>query len=188
MTSDAYEVESEPGRTLEFLAEVERATRSRLRLFWFPMLVFGLIQALAALPAALWGPEALGAYWLLLAPVGTLICLGFYRRTEYSIGLAESGRPYAMVIAALAAGNFTLPMIVQGDPGWATTIWTGLCYLGFARLERSAPVLATALTLITIGVAVAFLIEDNGSVITSVAVGATLLAGGFYCRKLYVKQ
>lgn len=174
--------------TVEFVDSVTSATRNQLSLFWYPMLVFGVLSLIAGFVAFLGGVTAAGVVWFIGGPIGSIATTVHYQRSTESIGLRTDATPSFVIVALLALGTFTLPFVVGGDPAWAISLWTGTCYLGFAWLERSRAVAAVAATFLSLGlafIAVSVPVEFGWFSLIS---GAALLVGGTHARPRRVIQ
>jgi len=171
--------------TVDFIDAVVEHTRARGAVFWFPMIVFGTISLAAALVALVAGYEWIGLHWMIFGPIGGFVTTRFYTRHERLQGLIRSALPYFALVVFLAAGNFLLALTADGDPGAATTIWTGICYLGFAALERSSTIALSAGALVACGFMLLAADVADPSATGAAFTGLALLIGGFTLRRRY---
>lgn len=138
--------------TLLELKELRQRTRSRLDDYWFPLVVFGALSILSAPCSWLLDGAAMGLFWLVAAPAGSVAVSVHCRRRELSLGLGAEATPYVLTaagifIAAMAAvalgGALDLDTIAALGPPLAVS----LGYVVFARLVRSGFVATLALGL-----------------------------------------
>ena len=167
---------------VEFVDSVTAATRSRLSLFWFPMVAFGVVSLFAAIAVYLFGLDAAGLVWFVGGCVGGIATTVHYQRSNESDGLRTDATPYFFVVAVLALGNFLLPFLIDGDPAWAISLWTGASYLAFARLERSSTILLVAGSFVALGLLFFALSVPLEFVWFSAVSGVVLLIGARAAR------
>jgi len=138
--------------TLMELRALRLRTRSRLDHYWFPLVVFGGLS-IASAPLA-WLPDgaAVGLFWLVAAPAGSVAVSIHCRRREVSLGLGARARPYLLTaggifFAAMAAvtlgGALDLDMLAAVGPPLAVSAG----YLVFGHLVHNGFVMTLALAL-----------------------------------------
>ncbi|CAN5746646.1 hypothetical protein BH23ACT10_BH23ACT10_35120 [soil metagenome] len=150
------------------------------------MLVFGCLSVGAAGVAAIAEPVLIAVYWMLAGPVGMLITVRMLRRRETAFGLFVDGTSHWLIVVVLGVGVFGMPFVVGPEPGAFQTVWIGLCYLGFAWLERSAPVLGAAVVMIVAGVALAWSQAAQPNAWSALITGVVLLVGGAVVRRRWL--
>ena len=144
-------------REIVRLDAVGRAPRTEV---WFPLLVFGLVNAVATPTVLVMGRDHLGSYYLPAALVGGVLCALHYRRTGRVTGLQAPLFAWlgvivvAAVVAAVCSGT-------GRDEGWRELNLAGpgvALSLGYAVLgvwARSTILLAAvAATAVVIAFAV----------------------------------
>jgi hypothetical protein len=151
------------------LDHLRRRTRSTRQAYWFPLLVFGLIEAASALVAdpGLTGSPIVtgfravenqtGYHTLLLVSIaGTALTLWWYRRHADRTGVETPVRPVRIaavgasaivVLGAFLAGLVPLVLLyyVFGVPGNGWLFVVAAVLLALAVVERSALLWAVAL-------------------------------------------
>ena len=84
-----------------------------------PQLVeFVAVGLAGAVVAYVFGPAVLGLLWLVGGTLGGVATARFYSREENSAGLRRDAGPTFVVLAVLAIGVFTVPIVRPSDPGW----------------------------------------------------------------------
>jgi hypothetical protein len=138
--------------TLMELKELRQRTRSRLDDYWFPLVVFGALSIASAPFSWLLDGAAMGLFWLVAAPAGSVAVSVHCRRRELSLGLGADARPYLLTasgifVVAMAAvtlgGAFDREMLAAVGPPLAVSAG----YLIFGHLVRSHVVTTLALGL-----------------------------------------
>lgn len=167
------------------LREVEllrRRTGSVARSFWFPLSLFGVLCVVAA-PLCLLSEVAVGIYWTVAGPGGTVLTARYFRKRESSIGVAVKQQPYVLtacsiVVAAAAIGVFGHGAVQSAGPLLAVAAG----YLVFARLDRSvALALIGAAMGLAVGAAILADVHDACSLLLLVF-GASMIAIGMTYR------
>ncbi len=161
---------------------LQRQTDSVARSFWFPLLLFGALCAVAA-PLCLLSEVGVGIYWTFAGPGGTLVTARYFRRRESSLGVAVRRRPYvitacSILLAAAAMGVFGHGTIQSAGPLLAVAFG----YLVFARLDRS---FVLAVIGVTLGLAVgAVIVADlhEASALLLCVFGASMIGVGLVYR------
>lgn len=174
---------------LNDVERLRRRTRADLRATWFPLVLFGVLSMASAAVAWRFGPSALGLFWAMAAPVGSVATGVYYSRREHRMGLEAPVAPYVIVAGVIIVGAF-----VTGGLGGALgatavsvfgpPLWISAGYLLFARLARSRGLAAVAVALATLTVAtgVAKMQPDQAAWILSLAYGAAFLVTGLVFR------
>src|ERR1700687_2439984 len=107
----------EQSQAKALLNATERArtrTRSVLSANWFPMILF-VVLALVSVPVAeFWSWTAVGALWLVGAPLGTLATALWYRSRATEIGLSANPWPYVITAVAIVVGCTATGMAGRG--------------------------------------------------------------------------
>ncbi len=174
---------------LDQVARVRRRTRRTLGALWFPLVLFGSLTLLSGLVSWRVGAEALGAYWLVAAPVGSVATSLFYRRRERRVGLEMPTRPALLAVAVIVLGAFGSGAL-GGALGAETLsavgppLFVSAGYLLFAQIEGS-PLLggvAAALAVTALGVAVAGTAPADAATLLAVVYGVTFLLTGLAFR------
>lgn len=163
--------------TLRFVDDVGTSTRSHLQLFWFPLLVFGVVSLGAAVVEVIGTGFTVGLYWMVCGVVGGMLTSRHYERREDDLGLIRDAKPYLVIVALLAIGAFVLPIITF--PGWPNAIWVGMCYLAFAWLERNIFVGWAAALMVALGVVFSIVDVSHEPAWISVATGLVLILCGY---------
>lgn len=101
----------------------------------FPLVVWGALTLLSAIPA--WFPPeaALGAYWLAAAPLGTVVVWRHFRGLERRIGVETPGGRAAMLWGVGLAAVASATGVLWGAVPVCYVLASG--YAGFAWLVRS---------------------------------------------------
>jgi len=167
---------------------IRRETRRALQALWFPLVLFGSLTLISALVSWRAGSQALGLYWLVAAPLGSVAIALFFRRRERLVGLQLPVAPALLAVAVIFVGSFASGAAADvldeemlsaiGPP-----LFVSAGYLMFARLEHSVVVAAVATALAVTALAVAAAGTTPTSAATLLAViygGALLLTGGAY--------
>ena len=181
--------------TLDQLDEVKRRTRADLRVFWFPLVLFGGLTLVSAGVIVLFDDRALGVYWPLAGPLGGIATSWYYHRHERSVGVERWAAPHVatavlIVVGASLAGGVgsatDAPLLAAVGP----YLVVAAGYLVFAWLERSTHVAAVALALgglaAVLGVAG---FEAEAAALTLALLGGALLLGtGLWQRSLHSRR
>lgn len=96
------------------------------------------------------------------------------------------GPSHWLIVALLGIGVFAMPFVVRPEPGAFQTVWIGMCYVGFAWLERSAPVLGAAAIMIVAGLVLAWSHAAQPNVWSALITGVVLLVGGAVVRRRWL--
>jgi hypothetical protein len=181
-----------PDQALETIREVERVrkeTRRRLSSFWFPLVVFGVLNLLSV--PVVWTSfgAAVGLYWVAASAVGFFLIGRHYRRRERDVGLGAAGLPYLLTGWAIIVGSFLVAglggstdhqMVAALGPGFVVAAG----YTVFAWLERSFWLAGVALAIGAVSgvLALSDLEPYQAATILANATGWTLLATGLLLR------
>ena len=166
--------------TLRQVHDVRQRTRAAIHPVWFILLTFGLL-GLASIPFAFVGNGlGTGLFWLAAGPAGGVATGRYYRKRAARVGAWVNGRAYIVLgaaafvaawVGALATGSAAVPMLVAA-----------VSYLGFARLERSWPVVGVAVVIAAASVVVAATDPPNAAVVLALVFGLTFTATGLVLR------
>lgn len=136
---------------------IRTQTRSTMHAMWFPLVLFGVLTLASAGVSWRNGAEALGLFWLVAGPIGTVITFLFYWRWENRIGLDAPRFPSLFAVAVIVIGCFgtgvaggilDAPRLATAGPPLAISIG----YLLFAWMGRSVALGVTALALAVLDV------------------------------------
>jgi hypothetical protein len=131
---------------------IRERTRITMHAVWFPCLLFGALALLGSAASRRYGGAALGAFWLVAAPVGIVATSLYYRRREHRVGLEGPVLPTLVGVAVIVIGCFATgfgggalgaPTLSAAGPPLAISAG----YLIFAWIYRSAVVAVMALAL-----------------------------------------
>lgn len=170
-------------RALQQVEAVRGRARTQVRSTWFPCLVFGFLTLLSAPVGLRWGGPAIGAYWLVAAPLGIGVVARWSVRRERRAGLEGPVLPYALtaaaiVAAAFAAGAFGSAAVQVAGPPLAVS----LGHLWLARIDREPVLAAVALGLAVLVLGVVALRLPGAPALLAVAYGAVFTATGLVLR------
>lgn len=166
-------------REVARLDAVGRAPRTEV---WFPLLIFGLINAVATPVVLVIGREHLGAYYLPAALIGGVLCAVHYRQAGRVTGIQAPLFAWLGVIAGTAA-IAAICSAAGREEGWSALNLAGpgiALSLGYGILAvwaRSTPLLV-AVAATTVAIAVAVHITDGDRAI-AVQVGSW--SAVFFC-------
>jgi len=132
----------QPTDASDLIQRTERArrrTRSILRAGWFPLILFGALTIGSASVAEAAPGRVLGLYWLVGAPLATLVTALWYWRREEALGVSGEGRAHVAAGVALLVAASAVGWLGHGEPlGYAAvTLVIGAGYAVFAYLDRS---------------------------------------------------
>lgn len=160
---------------------IRERTRSSLPGMWFPLVLFGALSLASAAVSWRDGGAALGVYWLIAAPVGSIATTIFYRRAEHRIGLEAPVLPTLVGVAVILVGCFGAGMLgalldapTLSAAGPPLAVSTG--YLIFAWINRSAAIAVTAFVLAALDVA---LVATNATADTLATVLSAFYGAAF---------
>ncbi|MEA2826478.1 MAG: hypothetical protein QOG43_917 [Actinomycetota bacterium] len=169
---------------LRHVESVRSQTRSLLRAFWFPLVVFGAITLASALVQWAWPGAAVGLFWALAGPVGGVTVGRFYQSRQLRLGLSRPARPYILTAIGIFVGAFALPILTHGDlQEVVSTFAVAAGYLAFAWLERTGWLVLLALLMAAIPLVVLAAGVDHPGAVTAAATGAALVATGVLSRR-----
>lgn len=174
----------EAATTLDEIESLRRQTRRALRSFWFPLVVFGPLMLASGVLALVAEGVAIGIFWAVAAPAGTVAVWRHYRHRESSLGLSLPAMPYVVVTMAMVAGAFALPAATSGDVQEVVSVWAiAAGYAAFAALDREPWLgwLAAALALVPLVLLVTA--PDLAAAGTGIVLGVCFLATGLVFRR-----
>lgn len=174
---------------LDQVARVRRSTRLSVGALWFPLVLFGFLSLVSGAVSWRVGADALGAYWLVAAPIGSVATSLFYRRRERRVGLEMPAGPALLAVAVIILGAFGTGAL-GGALGAETLsavgppLFVSIGYLMFARLERSLLLggVAAGLAVTALAVAVAGMAAAEAATLLAVVYGVTLMLTGLAYR------
>lgn len=166
-------------REIVRLEAVGRAPRTEV---WFPLLIFGLINALATPTVLVIGRDHLGSYYLPAALVGSVLCAFHYRRAGRVSGLQTPIVAWlgvivvSTVVAALCSST-------GREEGWRALNLAGpgvALTFGFAVLAvwARSTVLLVAVAAMAVTIALAVRVADRDA---AIAVQVGCWAAIFFC-------
>jgi len=169
---------------LRHVESVRDQTRDLLRVFWFPLVVFGLITLASAVVQWAWAGPAVGLYWAVAGTLGGIAVGQYYRSRELRLGLSRPAWPYILTAVGIFVGAFALPMVTHGDlQEVVSTFAVAAGYLAFAWLERSGWLVGLALFMAAIPLVVLATGVDHPGAITAAVTGVALVATGLVSRR-----
>lgn len=171
-----------------FLLEQVEHRRERVQAdlgaFWFPLVLFGSLSMAAAALSLATGRDSLGLFWLVAGPGGGALTARHYIRRGRQLGVGRTGWQYVAVSALLMLGSFSAGAKGSGlvqELGPVTSV--ALCYLAFARIERSVPVACVALAVGGVAAVLALLHPPATVELALLGTGAVMLASGLAFRR-----
>jgi hypothetical protein len=175
--------EAETSRTLAELNRIRTRTSAELEFGWIPFLVFGL-AVLGSGAVTLIDDELLGTYWLIAAPIATLITVVGVRRLELGTGVIDRNELfYAAVIVTMTAAAIVLGYSLDNlasDVGPAFPIGLGLIVIG--AFDRSALLLTAGGLILVWATAIAIAGPDNADTWIAFGEGLVLVGAGVTAR------
>lgn len=175
--------EAETSRTLAELNRIRTRTSAELEFGWIPFLVFGL-AVLGSGAVTLIDDELLGTYWLIAAPIATLITVVGVRRLELDTGVIDRNELfYAAVIVTMTAAAIVLGYSLDNlasDVGPAFPIGLGLIVIG--AFDRSALLLTAGGLILVWATAIAIAGPDNADTWIAFGEGLVLIGAGVTAR------
>jgi hypothetical protein len=175
--------EAETSRTLAELNRIRTRTSAELEFGWIPLLVFGL-AVMGSGAVTLIDDELLGTYWLIAAPIATLITVVGVRRLELDTGVIDRNELfYAAVIVTMTAAAIVLGYSLDNlasDVGPAFPIGLGLIVIG--AFDRSALLLTAGGLILVWATAIAIAGPDNADTWIAFGEGLVLIGAGVTAR------
>ena len=175
--------------TLQQVERVRRRTRSDLSSFWFPLVLFGALTLVGAAVVGLAGTRALGAYWALAGPAGSVVTGYYYWRRERRLGVEGPALPYvvtavAMVVGALLAGGLGSASGSELAAASGPNLVVAAGLLMFSWLERSAALAALAggLAALTLALAASGVAPRQVVLVLALAFGTAAIGTGLFYR------
>lgn len=168
---------------LEQVDRLRSDARADLSAFWFPLVLFGALTVLSALPAARGDGTGVAIFWAFAGPLGG-IAVGMYSYWhEQRVGLSRPPAPFIVTAGALLVAAFALPAVTSGRLQEVVSAFAVAgAYLVFARLERSVVLVGVSVVMATVpALALASSLEHPGAP-TAAATGVILLATGLATR------
>ncbi|MGO9872847.1 MAG: hypothetical protein ACLPVY_03525 [Acidimicrobiia bacterium] len=172
------------------LAEVRvlrRQTLRRLQTYWFALLVFGTLLAASAPFFGLFDGAGTALYWLVAAPVGTVLVVRRSRDQGVVQGVSRSRRGYFLLGAGLVVACFGLGFgggvagsVAISEVGPPVAIAIG--YLVLAWIERSARLATLAAALGACCLVVLGRDVSSPGAVLAVVYGASFIAVGLVAR------
>jgi hypothetical protein len=174
---------------LSDIERLRRRTRTDLHPTWFPLVVFGTLSMASAAVAVRFGPTALGFFWAVAAPLGSVATGFYYWRRQDRVGLQAPAAPYLVGAAGIVLGAFLTGGLggAFGAPAVSALgppLFVSAGYLLFARLARSRGLAAVAvvLALVTVATGVARIPSDRAAWTLALIYGAIFVATGLVFR------
>lgn len=187
MTGSTAIPPDEAARTLAGLGSTRGRTRSDLRSYWYPLVVFGALTLLSTPFFSLWDGSGVGLFWLVAAPGGFVAVSRHYRRRALSTGVARSPRAHVMTGYGLIASCFALGFGggIGGQPDIATfgpPLSIAAAYVVFGWLESSPLLVLLACSLGGLTVALATADVADAARMLALAYGVSFVAVGLLVR------
>ncbi|HEX2240810.1 MAG TPA: hypothetical protein VHJ82_06695 [Actinomycetota bacterium] len=182
----------EAALTVDRIERLQRATRQRSRGkpwdLWFPLVLFGSLMLITPLIERAMGGLAVGVFWGVAGPIGTLACAWRFRRRELVIGLEIPPAPYLLVSLAIVIGALALGWI--GGASGGELQWMGPLlavsggYVVFAWIDRlhGLGAVALALAVLVVILATSSLNDDTAAAIATLAYGGAFLSTGLFLK------
>jgi hypothetical protein len=175
--------EAKTSHTLTELARIRERTAVELEFGWIPFLVFGL-AVLGSGAFTLVDDNNLGTYWLIAAPIATLITIAGVRRLELSHGVVDRNELfYAAVIVTMTAAAIVLGYSLDNlasDVAPAFPIGLGLLIIG--AFDRSALVAGAGGLIVLWATVVAIAGPGNPDTWVAFGEGLILVGAGVMAR------
>jgi hypothetical protein len=169
--------------TLSEVSRIRERTSDELLLGWIPLFVFGA-AVLGSGVFTLLDDEHLGTYWLIAAPIATLITIGGVRRVELDRGVVDRNELfYATVIVTMTAAAIVLGYSLDNlasDVGPAFPIGLGLLAIG--AFDRSTLLMVAGGLILVLATAVAIVGPDNADTWIAFGEGLILIGAGALAR------
>jgi hypothetical protein len=187
MDGSAVVPPEEAAHTLTSIRAARERTRTDLRAYWYPLVVFGVLTLLSTPFFELWDGAGAGLFWLVAAPAGIALVTRHYRRRELSVGLASAPRPYVITAVCLVAACFALGSGggIAGEPAVANfgpPLAVAVAYIVYAWLERAALLALLACALAGLAIALALGDVERANQILAAADGASFVLVGLLAR------
>jgi hypothetical protein len=184
MTNAHASTPQDAANLLRHVDSVRSQTRSLLRAFWFPLVVFGAITLASAVVQLVSSGPAVGLFWAVAGPVGGVAVGRYYRSRQLRLGLTRPARPYILTAIGIFVAAFALPMVTHGDlQEVVSTFAVAAGYLAFAWLERTGWLVLLALLMAAIPLTVLAAGVEHPGAVTAAVTGAALVATGVISRR-----
>jgi hypothetical protein len=175
--------DAKTSHTLTELARIRDRTATELEFGWIPFGVFGL-AVLGSGAFTLVDDNNLGAYWLIAAPIATLITLAGVRRLELSRGVVDRNELfYAVVIVTMTATAIVLGYSLENlasDVAPAFPIGLGLLIIG--AFDRSVLVAGAGALIVLWATVIAIAGPGNADTWLAFGEGLILVGAGVMAR------
>jgi hypothetical protein len=179
----------EAAQTLSELERLRSLARVDLQELGFPLIVFGSLMLVSA-PVVLGSVSTLGRYWLVAAPLGTVLMVWHSWRQGYERGIASSSVASTAVAVAISAAAFAAAAAASTtDSSLAAAVCpvaaVAVAYLLLAWHARRLllAVVAAALALLAIILWAGGARAEQAAIVLALAGGASLLATGIWYRQ-----
>lgn len=181
---------SQPAEILDEVARVRRETRTALQRMWFPLVLFGTLSCLSAVVSWRLGGVALGIFWMVAGPLGSVLTGLYYYRVERRVGVEVPIGRWMIGVAVILVGAFAsgilggvLEVAMVSAIGPALSISLG--YLIFARIERSVAlaIVAIAPAALTVAMAASGVSADRVATTLAAAYGIAFLVTGLILQR-----
>ena len=184
MTNTHASTPQDAANLLRHVESVRSQTRSLLRAFWFPLVVFGAITLASAVVQLAAPGSAVGLFWAVAGPAGGVAVGRFYRNRQLRLGLTRPALLYILTAIGIFVGAFALPMFTHGDlQEVVSTFAVAAGYLAFAFLERTGWLVLLALVMAAIPLTVLATGVGHPGAVTAAITGAALVATGVLSRR-----
>ncbi len=165
---------------LETAEAARRRTRSRLRQFWLPLVLFGGLTLASAVVAALAPGPTVGLFWSVGGPAGTLATALWYWRRHEALGVSILWWPSAVVGLGLLVVSEGLGWWGRGGPLTyaGVLLIVEMAYAAFSCFERSLPLAAFAAASVVAAIVLAVALPAHAYELASGLLGATAVVLG----------
>jgi hypothetical protein len=169
--------------TLSEVSRIRERTSDELLMGWIPLFVFGA-AVLGSGVFTLLDDGHLGTYWLIAAPIATLITIAGVRRVELDRGVIDRNELfYATVIVTMTAAAIVLGYSLENlasEVAPAFPIGLGLLVIG--AFDRSTVLLAAGALIVLLGTGVAIAGPNDADSWIAFGEGLILLGAGALAR------
>jgi hypothetical protein len=173
----------------QLIGDIEKQrgrARKALGVFWFPLVVFGVIALFGALVTAIAAPPAIFALWIVAWPAGMVATAIYYGQRVHRIGLSAPPLPFIVTGLCLGLGAGLLGWFGHDTRlGYAGPLFViGAGYLAFAWLQRSLLEAALAVALVVAAVFFSFVQPPHAGSLSLAFFGlASLVVGAWNFRQ-----
>jgi len=173
---------------LQEFRDLQQHTRTQLRAFWFPLILFGGLSILSAPLAEMGEGQALGIFWLIAGPVGGGVTGLYFHRRELRVGAGRNGLPYiitalGILVGTSAAGWFGGVTGRERLSQYGPPLVVAVAYLVFARLEKSIALAALSSTWLVLTVTLTLTDPARGTGYLAAGFGISAISLGLYFRQ-----